>query len=103
MNPIADKLFGWLDETFNDYYIIQHPSFTPLGFTIVKHLPETPNENFWQLLNNFFPSLEKGYNLWISRDDKWRKILCEEGEIILAPYDNQICHTEYVKGKENNG
>lgn len=104
METVKGYLFDWLNKTFNDYYIVQHPGISLEGFIIVNHSPKTDNQQFWQLLVNMFPCLETEYCLWVSQrygnSISCRKIICSDGDIILRPYDNEICHTKYVKPKE---
>ncbi len=95
MSEIEKVISDWLNEQFNDYYIMWSESFDR-GFKIVEHTAPTINRAFYILLCNLFPTLKSGVASFVSGSGSLH-LFFEGGEVKIEPFDNQIHHTLYVK------
>lgn len=101
MSEIERVISDWLNEQFNDYYIMWSKSFDR-GFKIVEHAAPTINRAFYVLLCNLFPSIKNGSCGFVSGNGSLY-LTFEEGDVKIEPFDNQIHHTLYVKEEPING
>ena len=97
MSEIEKVLSDWLNEQFNDYYILWSDKFDR-GFKVVEHTAPTINRAFYLLLRQLFPSIEGGSCGFVSGSGSLY-LTFEEGDVRIEPFDNQIHHTLYVKGE----
>lgn len=95
MSEIEKVINDWLNQQFNDYYILWSDKFSR-GFKIVEHSAPTINHAFYVMLCKFFPSIKEGSCGFVSGDGSFY-LAFDGGDVRIEPFDNQIHHTLYVK------
>ncbi len=99
---MKNKLFAWLDATFNDIYILYWATTGNTAFNII-HQSSNDNGKMWDVLRTLHPELFFEDNVRFVEEENKFTIFSDDArtKCELMPYDNYIYHTDLMEG--NNG
>lgn len=89
-------LKSWIDHTFNDFYRLTDGDVT----FIIHHPPESDFENLVEMIKQLFPQVdfsEMAFGGSAIPESCFRFFPKEHDVILLTPFDDEICHTEYLR------
>lgn len=103
MSEVEKILTEWVNEVWNDYYIIYCDKFADEGgFKIVEHEMPTITHAFYRLLTVLLPEIVAG-DVPYSVSQEALVFFVNGTKVTIKPFDEMIHHTRYVKGVNNGG
>lgn len=95
---MKNKLYTWLSETFNSYYLIAWCGNNDDGsWVVIEHLPNTPHSKFYSLLKKLIPDLDDSIVTNISSEGCFGADYGEKGMLSISGYDNEMHHTHLLE------